>query len=656
MCYLDTVNSVTLKVLKELSFPEYRARHVFTAKLRLSIFIGFWFLYVIFLKDYLAETKSVTIIVLISFLATTICYYNIFNNKFFVWSFFLEIVSDLVSMTAIVYLTGGPESEYYIIYIFYAVAGGLFYNYRLALLLSVFSFIAYGSFLILCYFGIIPPLLIGLGNFSSVEVDSPYLYPFLLIIFLALAVYATKIAHYFTQIRERMLEARNKELLALQRMSSTIRAVASFDSVLTQVINGVQEGLGLSFCLLMLYDHESKKVRCIPPENHALLAQIEDSLGIKLRQIYFPMEAFGENAALSQVREGRIIFRRDVSEIVLGLEPAVDAKKLKAIQESLGIKRVIAIPLVTSREIIGALICFTTEAFVEAKKIQTFQAFSDQAALALEVAMLINELKKKNVALVEANRVKSEFLATMSHELRTPLTAIIGFSELLLEGVMGEISEEQKDSLKEILNNGSNLLEMINNILDLAKVESGKMELAKRTFDWGEMIQRVERSVAPLVQRKKHKLVRKISLDIPTIFADEKRMQQVVLNLLSNAIKFTPESGTITVMAKGFPSYGAFAGEHGNGMIKEQSVDVRLFDKGLILCSVEDNGIGISKDELPRIFDVFHQVDSSVTRSYEGSGLGLALVKQFVELHGGLVWVESEKDRGTKFTFIIPVT
>lgn len=649
------MRSITLRVLEELSFPEYRARHIFIAKLRLAIFIGFWFLYVIFLKEYLAETKPVTITVLVCFLVTTICYYNIFNNKFLVPSFTLEIISDLVAMTAIVYLTGGPESEYYIIYIFYAVAAGLFYNYKLALLVSFLSFICYGLFLILCYSQVIPPLLIGLGGFTSIEVDVPYLHPFLLIIFLALAVYATRIAHIFTQMRERILEARNKELLALQQMSSTIRTVTSLDNVLVQVVNGVLEGLNLTMCLLMLHEKDEKRIRCIPPDMHPLASQIEEMLGTRMRQLYFPAEAIDENPAFKQLKQGRIIFRRDIAEIVEGIKPEFAAEKFKEVQDKLGIKRVIAIPLVTGREVIGSLIGFTTEAFVEAKMVHTFQAFADQAALAVEAAMLISELRRKNIALVEANRVKSEFLATMSHELRTPLTAIIGFSELLLEGVMGSIKEEQNDSLKEVLGNANNLLEMINNLLDLAKVDSGKMELSRHSFDWGEMLRRVERTVAPLVQRKRHTLSMEIKPDIPAVFADEKRMQQVILNLLSNAIKFTPEEGKIHIKAETFSDFDKFSKVHHYDDVN-LTVEKGAYSSGILVCSVEDSGIGIPAENLPLIFDVFQQVDSSVTRSYEGSGLGLALVKQFVELHNGFVWVKSEEGVGTKFTFAFPVT
>lgn len=648
------MGALTLRVLKEISFPEYRARHIFTAKLRLAIFIGFWFLYVIFLKDHLSETKPVTISILISFILTTIGYYNIFNNRYLIPSFALEITADLIGLTAIVYLTGGAQSEYYFVYIFYAVAAGLFYNYRLALFVSLASLVFYGLFLVFSYSGYIPPLTVSVPAEICPHAGFSWLHVLLLAIFLALAVYATKIAHHFTQIRERMLEVRNKELLALQQMSSTIRTVASLDNVLHQVVSGVLSGLDFAMCLLMLQDKAEGKIRCIAPDAHPQMGRVEEKLGVRLREIFFPTGAMLENEALKQVAQGRIIFRRDISEIVAGIKPDIAFSKFSEVQEMLGVKRIVVIPLVTGREVIGALIGFTREAFVEAQKVNTFQAFADQASLTIEAAMLISELRRKNIELVEANRVKSEFLATMSHELRTPLTAIIGFSELLLEGVMGGITEEQQDSLKEVLANGNNLLEMINNLLDLAKVDSGKMELIRHTFDWGEMIRRVEKSVAPLIKKKGHHLTTSVAPGVHTIFADEKRMQQIMLNLLSNAIKFTPENGNIKIVTEFFSGCGDF--EKVFGHRSDIRLDASAFDKGLVVCSVEDNGIGIAPEHIPTIFDVFQQADSSATRSYEGSGLGLALVKQFVELHKGRVWVESEEGVGTKFSFVIPAT
>jgi len=639
-------------ILETISFPEYKARHIFLARLRLAIFIGFWFLYVIFLKDSLGETKFVTLAILICFLLTTISYYNILNNVLIIPSFAMEVASDLISMTSIVYLTGGANSRYYLIYIFYTLGAGLFFNYKVSLLAAIFSYLFYIILFVSNYLGVIPPL--NIPSYSTGSSEAPYTYPILLALFLALAVYATKIAHHFTQDRERILEARNKELLALQEMGSAIRTVTSLKNLLLQIVDGVLEGLDFAFCFLLLFERDSDSVRCVLPGRGDKFLSVREVFKTVQRQFLLPRSAIDESMAFRQMRQGRIIFRQGIREMFLGVSQSPEIEALNAIEERLGAKRAVGIPLVTSREVIGVIIGLAREPFVESEKVHIFQAFADQAALVIEAAMLIEELKRKNIALLEANRVKSEFLATMSHELRTPLTAIIGFSELLLEGVMGSITEEQKDSLKEVLVNANNLLEMINNLLDMAKIDSGKMELSRRSFDWGEMISSIERSIAPLVKRKSHILSVETDKAMPVVFADEKRVQQIILNLLSNAIKFTPDGGRIKLASCAFMDFAAFLKEVKG--FPTMDVDEERFKNGLVFCYVEDNGIGIAREELPRIFDVFHQVDSSVTKSYEGSGLGLALVKQFVELHGGIVWAESELGKGTRISFIIPIS
>lgn len=642
-----------VKVLKEISGPDYLQRRVFTAKLRIAIFVGFWLLYLLLLGDKVGQAKPVTIAVLVTFVLTIVCYYNYFKNIFRIPSIILQILADLTAMTALVYLTGGPRSEYYLVYIFYVIAAGLFYNYRLAFFIAVLSVLFYIFFLFLCSIGIIDPLEISFSGLKIDNYDFPGMKPVFLLIFVSLAVYATKIAHYFTQKRERMLEERNKELTALQRMSATIRTISSLGSVFTKVVNGVLEGLEFKLCLLLFIDRSENRIRCIVPENNSAVETAENELGFKFEKLLLPLSLLKENEAFKQLEEGKIIFRRDISELNLGLESSDVRHRLIKVQEKLDIKRVVAIPLISSREIIGALIGFSSEPFVEDQKVSTFQAFADQSSLTLEAAILISELKKKNIALIEAIRVKSEFLATMSHELRTPLTAIIGFSELLIEKVMGGLNNEQEESLREILTNANNLLEMINNLLDLAKSDSGKMELSKRRFNWKEMLKGIERTLAPLIKRRDQRLTVDVSPDVAELVADEKRMHQIVLNLLGNAIKFTPEKGEIKIKSGKISKIDKYS-KYIDTDLKSQRVR-NLYKNGGLICTVEDNGIGIPPEHILNIFDVFRQVDSSETKSYEGSGLGLALVKQFVEMHGGVVWVESEMGKGTKFTFIIPL-
>lgn len=637
-----------IRSLKEITYPEYRDRHIFTAKLRLTVFLVFWFLYVFFMKDWLEETRLVAVAVTASFFVTTLCYYNIYRGRWLLASLFTEVVADVVAITSIVYLTGGPESTYFTIYIFYAIIAGMLYDHIIATSAALIALICYLIFSLLCHNGIIPPLLVAMDGMVPPAVKSEYFHPLILALFLFLTVYTTKIAHHFTQVRERLLESRNKELTALHQMSNAIRSMVSLETVLTEVLQGVMKGLDFGVTLLMLFDRDSKTIKCYPPKGNKIVDEVEKMLSVSLKDISLPIDAF-ENTAFRSLRQNQVIFRRDLSELVVGLKPEISPDLIVEVQQKFSLRKVVAVPLVSEGVVIGALFGFTTLHFIGERMVQTLESFANQAAIAIHTAQLISELRKKNIALQEANRVKSEFLATMSHELRTPLTAIIGFSELLLEGVMGELNDEQKDSVREVLNNGSNLLEMINNLLDLAKVDSGKMKLNLSTFDMPDLLNRVGHTIASLIQRKRHNLTIDVVKDMPPVVADEKRLQQIVLNLLSNAIKFTPDGGQINLFARFWPT-AADAMKRG-GIGDHIPANSKM---GVYHVKVSDTGIGIKPEHLDKIFDVFLQIDSSATRNYEGTGLGLALAKQFVELHGGQIWAESTPGKGTSFSFIIP--
>ena len=246
----------------------------------------------------------------------------------------------------------------------------------------------------------------------------------------------------------------------------------------------------------------------------------------------------------------------------------------------------------------------------------------------------ITERKDAEFSLIEAkmlaeenNRMKSEFLANMSHELRTPLTAIIGFSDVLNDEIFGELNYKQKRHVKHINNGGRHLLDLINDVLDLSKVEAGKMELNREVFSISEILEDIRESVSPMALKKNIDLEITNNIKSQEIFADKMKLKQIMLNLLSNAIKFTPANGKVSVTAT-----------------KEGS-EIKI--------SVSDTGIGISEDMHESIFSPFTQVDSSNKREYGGTGLGLALVKQFVEMHSGNIWLESNEGEGSTFVFTI---
>ncbi|PIR20009.1 MAG: hypothetical protein COV45_08525 [Deltaproteobacteria bacterium CG11_big_fil_rev_8_21_14_0_20_47_16] len=629
--------------VEALSYPEYRARHLFTAKLRLVIFLCFWFLYVSAFKDELASVAPVTATIAISFIFTVFAYYLIIARGKVILAMGVEAIADVVAISAVVYLTGGMTSDFFTLYVLYSISAGGFYNYRVALIAAIASAIAYIAMFISLWAGWLPTLVISSyeGHHGTLEQAHPWVHPLLLLLLLGGAVYVTYVAHGFTQRRERMLEEKNRELAALHRMSNSIRSASPLPEVADRVLNSMLSGLDFSLCLLMLLDKKTNRLVCYPPRNHPMTRKAEALLGFSLSELYIPLERLNSTDIVK--------FHRSLYQLSEGIEPALTPEQADAIQGKLGLQVMVTLPLIVENDVIGTCIGMTTAPLIEDHLLSTLEVFANQSALLIQTTMLIEELKTKNTALTEANRVKSEFLATMSHELRTPLTAIIGFSELLLEGVMGELNNEQRDSLREVLNNGTSLLDLINNLLDFVKVESGKMGLNYQRFTLPDLIDRLRRGLWPLIQRKELNWEIHAPDNLPPLNADEKRMQQVLLNLVSNAIKFTPDKGTISVHVNRVPHFSQLS------QVAQQHLESKKdSNDAFFVISVRDTGIGISPENLERIFEMFKQIDSSISRSYEGTGLGLALAKQLVELHGGTIWAESELGHGATFICILP--
>jgi len=238
-------------------------------------------------------------------------------------------------------------------------------------------------------------------------------------------------------------------------------------------------------------------------------------------------------------------------------------------------------------------------------------------------------IAKANSQLAAATEAKSRFLASMSHELRTPLNAIIGFADVLNQRMFGELNAKQSDYVADIGTSGRHLLDLVNQILDLAKIEAGRMELEPSTFAPAETIRASLAFIRERAATHRIELAMQVPADLPVVRADERKIRQVLLNLLSNAVKFTPDGGSIGV-----------TGHAINGELE---------------ISVKDTGIGIRPEDQPKVFDEFQQVGRPSDRSREGTGLGLTLAKRFIELHGGRIWIESEVGKGTTFTFAIPV-
>ena len=305
------------------------------------------------------------------------------------------------------------------------------------------------------------------------------------------------------------------------------------------------------------------------------------------------------------------------------------ASRVRPLLNRLGYRSLLTVPLLREQQILGGLTVWRRQVGeFEPEVINLLQTFATQSALAIHNARLFREIGDKNREIEAANRHKSEFLANVSHELRTPLNAIIGFSEVLLEKFFGELNDKQNEYVDDILSSGRHLLSLINDILDLSKVEAGRMELEVTPFFLPDAIENALLLVRERASRHGIKLDRAVDDRLGDFTGDERKVKQILVNLLTNAVKFTPEGGQIRVEA-------------------------RLDDRAIIV-SVTDTGIGIAKEDQEAIFEEFRQAGGNYAHKREGTGLGLTLTKRFVEMHGGKIWVESEVGKGSTFTFTLP--
>jgi signal transduction histidine kinase len=295
-----------------------------------------------------------------------------------------------------------------------------------------------------------------------------------------------------------------------------------------------------------------------------------------------------------------------------------------------GIKSVIFAPMLWEDRGLGVIFVGREQVspFTD-KEIALLKTFSDQAAIAIQNTHLFNEIQEKSAQLEIANKHKSDFLANMSHELRTPLNAIIGFSEVLMDRMFGELNEKQADYLKDIHESGKHLLSLINDILDLSKIEAGRMDLDLATFHLPTALSNAMTLIRERAQRHGIQLGLDVDSRLGEFQADERKVKQILLNLLSNAVKFTPDGGRVDVIAK--------------------------MDTTKVAIAVQDTGIGIAPEDQAAVFEEFKQVGRDYTRKAEGTGLGLALTKRFVELHGGEISLASTPGKGSTFTITLPI-
>jgi signal transduction histidine kinase len=335
----------------------------------------------------------------------------------------------------------------------------------------------------------------------------------------------------------------------------------------------------------------------------------------------FPLDLHSVSGAC--VLQGRVMAIADADAV------ATEYPLTPELARSIGWRSGLFVPLLRDGIGVGCIGILRAEAGgFDTKEIALAQTFADQAVIAIQNARLFREIQDKSRQLEIANQHKSEFLANMSHELRTPLNAIIGFSEVLLERMFGELNEKQDDYLKDIFSSGKHLLSLINDILDLSKIEAGRMELDVENFDVPAALDNALTLVRERAQRHGIALSLQVAPEVSEVRADERKFKQILLNLLTNAVKFTPDSGKVDVHA---------------GLVD-----------GVLQVAVADTGIGIAPEDQAAVFEEFRQVGRHYTNKQEGTGLGLTLTKRFVELHGGTLTLSSEPGKGSTFTFTLP--
>ena len=430
------------------------------------------------------------------------------------------------------------------------------------------------------------------------------------------AVIAIENVRLFKELQTRTQELTRSvdQLTALGEVGRALSSTLNLEIVLTTIVSRAVQLSGLDDGVVFEYDEATEEfVQRVATESAGPLAEARRA---------------------TRIRKGEGVVGRTANTLKPAQVPDITLSgayegRLRETLIAAGVRAVLAVPMLREDHLIGCLaVTRNAPGDFPAETMELLRTFATQSALAIQNARLFREIEDKSRQLEVASQHKSEFLANMSHELRTPLNAIIGFSEVLTERMFGELNEKQEEYLKDIYASGTHLLSLINDILDLSKIEAGRMELELTEFDLPTALDNALTLVRERVGRRSIALHTSIDNRLGEIWADERKIRQVVLNLLSNAIKFTPEDGRIEV-----------------GAVPKD---------GFVEVSVSDTGVGIAPEDQEAVFEEFRQVGTAAKKA-EGTGLGLTLCRKFIELHGGKIWVKSQVGVGSTFTFTIPV-
>ncbi len=396
-------------------------------------------------------------------------------------------------------------------------------------------------------------------------------------------------------------------------LSKRMIAILDFNRLVDTLVQGLVRGVPLTHASLLLWDEQANAY--VPYREETSFDDVPHAATIPV----------SSPVAQWLFEQGQILVKEEVK-----VDPRI-AQFFETTEAALEeIPGSLIVPIKVENKLIAILLLgekLSGEIF-DSEELEVLGVLANQAAISLENARLYDGLSTSNARLVEASRLKSQFLASMSHELRTPLNSIIGFSKVLLKRLDGELNERQDAYIRSVHNSSTHLLQLINSILDFSRSEAGKLEMHVEEVDVLEVVEECIETSVPLVREKRLKLEKDIPLELPPIQGDRIKLKQVLLNLISNSIKFTADGRILVV--------------------------VRL-ETSAVHVSVADTGIGIRDSDLDRLFEPFHRVDSPLTRAAGGTGLGLTISKRFVELHGGRIWAESRENHGSTFHFTLPL-
>jgi diguanylate cyclase (GGDEF)-like protein len=423
---------------------------------------------------------------------------------------------------------------------------------------------------------------------------------------------AVSLQDSYTSLEQRVAD-RTKELSALNTIALTVNQSLDLQEILDAALEKILEVMHVEAGIIRTWDEARSR----------LFLKAHRGLSDDLVR------------STAEIGAGDFISGKVVQ---LGKAIVIEEPQLKDYTESPlvrgGFRSIVCTPINSKSRLVATLtIASTIPRRFTSSDLQLLSSIGNQMGTAIDNATLYERERTMVERLKEIDRFKSEFLSNVSHELRLPLTSIIGFSELLLDRIPGDLNPDQEDYIRNMQESGHHLLEIINNLLNLSKLRSGKMEIHYRTFDLAPLIDSVKRTVTPLLAKKGLSIETTVEPGATSLYTDEVKIKQILLNLLSNAIKFTSAGGEIRIRSK----------------------LTTLQNRPAVEIAVSDTGIGIRPEDKAKIFEEFQQVDSSYTRDYPGTGLGLTITKQFLDLIGGRIGVESQYGRGSTFTIVFPM-